>query len=189
MTTTAIGRPLRPAATSRDWWRRINWTWWLQRAPMALLAVPAAYGVYAFSHEHLPFLFAAVLGVAFEATYLGAVAMADQQLDSQDWVSTTLWWLVNVGAVAASIISNLLFVAGGHFAGITAESFAHALPMPILGFLYGLMLHRNAVQVAETVRQEEAATRFKCPHCGIGKPSEAALNGHKRHCAKRIRTS
>lgn len=180
MTTTTIQRPW-SNAPDLAWFKRINWHWWLMRLPMALLAVPAAYGVGAFAHEHLPLLAAIIAGMGFEATYLGAIAMADQQHDDKDKFSTGLWWAVNVGAVVASIACNLLFVSEFRFINVRAESFVHAMPMPILGFLYGLLLHRQAAKAAA----EEAETRFKCPWCSVGKASPAAVRGHQRHCRSR----
>lgn len=188
---TAALRPL-IAAPNLAWFKRLNYPWWLMRLPMALLGLPAAYGVGAFAGEHLPWPFNWIAGGAFETAYLGAIAMADQQHDQEDQVSTYLWWAVNVGAVLASIACNLLFVAGFRFANVIPESFVHAVPMPVLGFLYGLMLHRQAAKTAAAAaaverRREaaEAATAFKCDWCGIGKASPAAVRGHKRHCTRR----
>jgi hypothetical protein len=185
--TAQLPRPIFPkvgALADADWYQRINWSWWLIRVPMALLAVPSAYGVYGFSLEKLPEFFAGVLGVAFEATYLGAVATADQQHEG-DLMSALLWWLVNLGAVAASIICNLLFAAGGSFAGIRPETWAHAVPMPVLGFLYGLMIHRLAAVKAGVVQRHTAATAFPCPYCDRAFPTANARNGHKGRCPKR----
>ena len=174
-------RPFFPDVTATGWFgwaRKINFVWWLQRLPMALLAIPSAYGVGAFSGEHLPLWVAVIQGLAFEATYLGAVAFADQQDEGDQW-TTALWWAVNLGAVLSSVICNLLWVSDNHFTKIAAESFAHAVPMPVLGFLYGLLLHRN---------NSEAALRaqFTCKDCGASFTSEPALRGHKGRCQARV---
>src|SRR5215211_2666250 len=113
----------RPFITAPDmsWWQRINKVWWLQRIPMALLALPSAYGVGAFASEHLPFPFNVAAGCAFESAYIGAIALADQQSDVKDHGSTILWLLVNLFAVVCSALSSVLFFAGGHYADITPE--------------------------------------------------------------------
>src|SRR4051794_9217811 len=99
MTTTAIN--YRPFINAPDlsWWQRINKLWWLQRIPMALLALPSSYGVGAFAAEHLPWPFNWFAGAAFESAYLGCIALADQQSDAKDTISTVLWFLVNLFAV------------------------------------------------------------------------------------------
>ena len=165
--------------------------------PMVLLAAPSAYGVGAFAHEHLPIEVAAFAGMAFEAAYIGAIAMADQQHDDGDNTTTLLWWAVNLFAVVASVLSNLLFFAGGQYASITPETATHAVPLPVLGFFYGLLLHRTSAKAArvaagEIERQrkenDEKAlrTKFQCKHgCGYGALSDAALRGHYARCPKK----
>src|SRR5690242_9373830 len=107
----------------------INWSYWLRRAPMLLLAVPSAYGVGAFASDKLWLPVAAIAGGAFECAYIGAIALADQQFDDDQW-TTVLWWAVNLFAVLASVLSNLLFFAGGSYAAITPEIATHAIPLP-----------------------------------------------------------
>src|SRR5262245_14258667 len=103
-------RSYRPFIIAPDlsWFRRLNWVWWLQRLPMFLLAVPAAWGVGAFANERYPLLIAIVAGAGFEASYMGAIAFADQQLEQDEW-SKRLWWVLNVAAVACSALINVLF--------------------------------------------------------------------------------
>jgi len=192
MTTHA----LRPFLATPDaaWWQRINYAWWLRRVPMFLLALPAAYGVGAFAGAYLPAPFNWVAGGAFEATYIGAIAIADQQTEDGDWVTTLLWWLVNLAAVAASILSNLLWFSGGAYARITAEIATHAVPLPVLGFFYGLLLHRVTaaearrvamIEDAERERQAIEARRVTCPYCGEQCASKEAMYGHwGRSCAQ-----
>jgi hypothetical protein len=169
-----------------SFWQRLNKIWWLQRIPMMLLAIPSAYGVGAFAATSLPIVFAIVAGCAFEAAYIGAIALADQQHDMQDRWTTALWILVNLFAVLASALCNLLFFADGSYAAITAEVATHGIPMPVLAFFYGLLLHRMSVKQAQ--EQAEAGTQIECPNCHRmltvkpgGNPM-ATLNGHKTHC-------
>lgn len=161
--------------------RAVNWLWWLQRVPMFLLAVPAAYGVGAFAAEKYPEVIAIIAGAGFEAAYMGAIAFADQQLDQDDW-SKALWWMLNSAAVACSALINVLFAAGGTFAAITPEDVVHGAPLAILNFLYALLLHRNATKAGEAERKNAADEKFKCATCGRGFASPNRLNGHKRHC-------
>lgn len=161
--------------------KAINWLWWLQRVPMFLLAVPAAYGVGAFAAEKYPSLVAIIAGAGFEAAYMGAIAFADQQLE-QDTTSKVLWWALNVAAVACSALINVLYSAGGTFRAIELEDIVHGAPLAVLNFLYALLLHRNATQSMVIERKEAAANKFPCPKCGRGFESINRLNGHKRHC-------
>lgn len=167
--------------------KQINWQWWLKRVPMALLAIPAAYGVSRFAvMSGLPEWIAIVAGGAFETTYLGAIAMADQQTDDEDHWTTVLWWLVNLAAVSASILSNLLFFAGGHYAAITAEVATHAIPLPVLGFFYGLLLHRTSMRAASVAKEsaEAEAAKVTCRYCGAECKNQQAEYSHFRTCPK-----
>jgi hypothetical protein len=167
------------------WWKRINWVWWLRRVPMLLLAVPSAYGVGAFAAAQLPWFFAAIAGAAFECAYIGAIALADQQFEDDHW-TTALWWLVNAFAVLASVLSNLLFFSGGQYSEITPEIATHAIPLPVLGFFYGLLLHRittDSARKARKVEQDEAA-KVNCRYCGTACKNQAAEYSHYRTCSK-----
>lgn len=165
--------------------RKINWSWWLRRAPMLLLAVPSAYGVGAFAAGQLPIVFAALAGGAFECAYIGAIALADQQFEDDRW-TTGLWWTVNLFAVLASVLSNLLFFAGGTYAAITPEIATHAIPLPVLGFFYGLLLHRTTTASARVVRikAEEDAAKVACRYCGEICRNQQAEYSHFRTCPK-----
>lgn len=182
MTTFALQRPFDGAA-----WFSINWRWWLIRLPMFLLAIPAAYGVGSFAGERLPWYVAFFAGLAFEGAYIGAIAAADQAQDADDWLTTTLWWLVNLFAVLASVACNLLFFSGD-YAHITAESATHAVPLPVLGFFYGLLVHRVATAQARQqadrqseLERERRETRYTCTACPHWRgASIQAHHGHKR---------
>lgn len=177
-------RPLNANVRVTGLWtalKAINWLWWLQRVPMFLLAVPAAWGVGAFADEKYPLAIAVIAGAGFEAAYMGAIAFADQQLDQDQW-SKALWWSLNVAAVACSALINVLFAAGGTFAAITSEDVVHGAPLAILNFLYAMLLHRNATQAHAAERVQAAEEKFKCARCGRGFASVNRLNGHKRHC-------
>jgi hypothetical protein len=140
---------------------------------MYILAIPAAYGVGSFAAERLPLLIAIFAGMGFESTYIGAIALADQQHDSKDRWSTGLWWALNVMAVTSSIVTNTLFFSGGRYADITPEAITHGAPLALLSFMYGLSLHRSAIK---------QAAREHCTVCGRTFPSRDSFNGHKRTC-------
>lgn len=177
-----------------EWYKRINWGWWSIRTPMVLLAVPSAWGVGAFAYFYgdLPLPVSVVAGAAFETAYIGAIALADQQHDDKDDLTNTLWWLVNLFAVMASILSNALFFSGGTYRAITAEVLTHAIPLPVLGFAYGLLLHRMSAKAARKImdNQEEMELRAKhrCRYCDAVDPnhrgfiSDAAVRGHLANC-------
>lgn len=182
----ALAMNIKPFMASDDaWYRRVSWSYWLRRLPMLLLAVPSAYGVGAFADEKLPIGFAVIAGGAFECAYIGAIALADQQFDDDGW-TTGLWWLVNLFAVFASVLSNLLFFAGGSYASITPEIATHAVPLPVLGFFYGLLLHRTTTTHVRATREQEAidAAKVNCQYCGQECKNKAAEYSHYRTCAR-----
>lgn len=185
--TVGYYRPFRTKIPIINIWslfKVVNWLWWIQRIPMFLLAVPASYGVGAFTHERYPFLVAVIAGAGFEAAYLGAIAFADQQL-RQDRGSRILWWTLNIAAVACSALINVLYAAGGMFSNITAEDYVHGAPLAVINFLYALLLHRNATKAVAEEMQREEDEKFKCEWCGRGFGNRNRLNGHKRHCSQR----
>jgi hypothetical protein len=148
---------------------------------MLLLAIPSAWGVGSFAamNEHMPIMVAALAGCAFEAGYIGAIALADQQ-SATDWETTALWWTVNLFAVVASVLSNLLFFSGGTYAAISPEIATHAIPLPILGFFYGLLLHRTTVATATAAAAHDKAMadQVECPTCHETFVNKQGLYGH-----------
>lgn len=190
--TTATMSQLKPfkeqAGKAWEFWKGISWIWWFQRAPMFLLSLPAAYGVAAFAHVHLPAPFNWFAGAGFESVYLGAVALADQMYEDDDY-TTALWWILNIIAVSMSALVNVLFFSENTFAGITYESLVHGIPLPLLSFGYSLLLHQvtNSKLIADKKRQKEAEdlakqTAFKCKFCGEGKPNMNSVYGHYKNC-------
>jgi hypothetical protein len=176
------------------WLGAINWLWWIIRIPMALIAATAAYGVTQFAGEYLVSPWNVLAGWSFESAYLGAIALADQQLDDETKIlrigtveiltynpTAVLWYLVNFVAVIASILSNLLFFNGGTYVATTAETLTHAVPLPLLGFFYGLLVHRYTHSLALVHRKEFQEFPFRC-ECGAKYKSQKMLNGHKAHC-------
>jgi len=190
--TTAVMQDMKPFRTRAgkvfNFFKDINWLYWLQRAPMFLLSLPAAYGVAAFASVHLPAPFNWFAGAGFESVYLGAVALADQMYEDNDY-TTALWWILNIIAVGMSALVNVLFFSGNTFAGITTESYVHGIPLPLLSFGYSLLLHQvtNSKLIAEKKRQkekedEDRKTAFKCKFCGEGKPNMNSVYGHYKNC-------
>lgn len=176
--------PIRKDVALTNVWalgKAVNWLWWLQRVPMFLLAVPAAWGVGAFAAAKYPTAIAVIAGAGFEAAYMGAIAFADQQLE-QDNTSKYLWWALNLAAVACSALINVLYSAGGTFGAIELEDVVHGAPLAILNFLYAMLLHRNATQSMAIERKAAEESKFPCPKCGRGFATANRLNGHKRHC-------
>ncbi len=196
MTTTTIHyKPFNDIdiTSIKTFFQAINYVYWLQRIPMALLSIPAAYGVAAFANEHLPIPFNILAGAGFESVYLGAVALADQMYDSDDF-TTALWWVLNTLAVIMSALINVLFSSGNSFTGITYESYVHGIPLPLLSFGYSLLLHNitnkniardyKKQQHEEEIRLKrekfEADNPYVCDHCGERKPTRKSLSNHMR---------
>lgn len=163
---------------------KTNALWLLVRLPSAALTLPAAYGVASFAADKLPFLVAAFAGFAFESAMIGAIAIADQQYSvrkkdrSLAWYqqinsSAVLWWSLMLVAVLSSVLSNTLFFAGGKYANITPEILTHAVPLPVVNFMYNLVLHNAVTQKRQS---------FKCQSCDRVFESQDSVNGHKPHC-------
>jgi hypothetical protein len=196
---TALERS-KPLVNSEDinslkqWFKAINIVYWLQRLPMALLSIPAAYGVSAFASVHLPMPFNFLAGAAFESVYLGVVALADQMYEQDDY-TTALWWLLNIVAVSMSALINVLFFSGNTFSGITAESYVHGVPLPALSFGYSLLLHQvtnknvardfKAEQEAKQKQAEKEAHEKEYPFscvCSARFKTRSGLGKHKVTC-------
>lgn len=190
-----------PIARWYDHLKRVNVVWFLIRFPLVALALPAAYGVAQFASEYLPAPWSGIAGAAFESAYIGAIALADQQLEDtitrvlgiEINTSKVLWWLINIFAVLCSVLSNLLFVAGGKYGNITPEIATHALPMPILGFFYSLLLHNYSSRLAARLRAESEAERkelnskpYQCDYCTARYASVKQRNGHMARCQARL---
>lgn len=189
-----------PITRKLDYFKRINISWWIIRIPMILLAAPAAYGVGSFAREYLPAFWSALAGAAFESAYIGAIALADQQLDDERViafgysinVTAILWWGSNLCAVVFSMLSNLLFFAGGAYHNITPEIATHALPMPLLGFVYGLLVHNYGSRLskrsqaeAERNRKELEAKPYQCEYCKERYGTIKQRSGHMSRCSAR----
>ncbi len=194
MITTQQFRPFLTGAGTKalTFWQKINLLYWLQRLPMALLSLPAAYGVAAFASVHLPVPFNILAGMGFESVYLGAVALADQMYD-ETWQANALWWFLNIAAVIMSALINVLFFSNNTFASITPEAYVHGVPLPVLSFSYALLLHYVANKqmiriIAEEKEQKrlDELTKEKCKYCGEGKSSMPAIYGHYRNCQMKL---
>ncbi len=172
----------------------INWIYWLQRSPMALLSSAAAYGVFAFSSTLLPVFFSILAGIGIELVYLGAIALADQLYD-EDKNTTYLWWSLNIAAVIISATINTLFASDNHFVNVNAESLVHAIPLPVLSFFYSLLLHRitnrNAARdyaiEKENQRKQEEQAQYEKEHpfvcvCNARFKGRSGLGKHKTTC-------
>jgi len=190
-------RPINMDKLKRIWdiFTAINWFYWLQRAPMLLLSIPAAYGVAAFASILLPFPVNVLAGMGFESVYLGCIALADQMYD-EDTMDTVLWWALNIIAVSLSALVNVLFFSGGSFTGIQPESYVHGIPLPVLSFGYSLLLQRitNKIIRADYIKQKkleeikEAEEKYNrenpyiCKNCGSRFKSRGGKGKHETTC-------
>lgn len=190
MTTTAIQqRPFKDITIPRwfYFYRKINWLWWLQRTPMFALAIPAAYGVAAFSNidDKLPTLIAGIAGLAFESTYIGTIALGDQMSDD-DRTGMVIWFLLNIFAVVASALFSTLYYAGGKYIDITPESITHGALLPIINFFYGFLLHWVSTQSNRKAKDDAEQTKEHCEYCNIGKRNRQAVISHYRYCTEKL---
>ena len=186
--TMTIALPSIPHGTLRRlWWFlvAIPWRGLGLYSPQALLALPAAYASSQFAKhaDVFPVPYNIMLGVAFEWVYLGVLAVAGASTDNH-------WYkIVNGVAVLTSIIYVTLHAAEryGLLANLTSNwwkllfSLIHGVPLAGLNFVYGLLIHNHLQGVAE----KEAAVAYKCPFCGIGFKSPAAVNGHQKGCLRK----
>ncbi len=168
------------------WWyfyRKINWLWWLQRIPMFALAIPAAYGVGAFSSidGKLPEIVAGIAGIAFESTYIGAIALGDQ-MTKNDKSGRRIWFSLNIAAVLASALFSTLYFSGGKYNQISAESITHGALLPVINFFYGYLLHHISSISNAQVMDDAESTKEHCEYCNLGKPTRHAIYAHYRYC-------
>lgn len=168
-------------------YRRINFPWWLQRIPMFALAVPAAFGVGAFSSidNKLPVYVAAIAGVAFESTYIGAIALGDQMTDD-DTTGRRIWLLLNISAVLASALFSTLYFSGGKYELITAESITHGALLPVINFFYGFLLHWISSKSNKQAIDDANQSKEHCEYCNDGKPTRQAIYAHYRYCSVKL---
>lgn len=168
-------------------YRKINWLWWLQRTPMFLLAIPAAYSVGAFSSidDKLPWYIAGMAGAAFESTYIGTIALGDQ-MTKNDKIGRIIWFVLNIAAVVASALFSTLYYAGGKYNEITPESITHGALLPFVNFFYGFLLHWISSQANTQAIEDEELTRYHCEYCNLGKPSQQAVWSHYRTCQPKL---
>jgi len=168
-------------------YRKINIRWWLQRLPMFLLAIPAAYSVGAFSNidGKLPVYIAAMAGLAFESTYIGTIALGDQ-MNKGDKAGRVIWFVLNVAAVLASALFSTLYYAGGKYIEITPEALTHGALLPIVNFWYGFLLHWISSQANTQQQLENDSTKYHCEYCNIGKSSQQSVWSHYRSCSAKI---
>lgn len=186
MSITAL--PKVPSGTlQRIWWMLVTVPY---RAlglytPNGLLAIPAAYASsqWAAHRGVFPPPFNMMLGIAFEWVYLGTLAVAGA-LPRNRWFVT-----VNAIAVVSSVIYVTLHAADkyGQLDKLTSSgwqwTFAviHGLPLAVLNFCYSMLVHTYLRHVNET----EALVAHKCPWCGQGFKSPAAVNGHQKGCPQK----
>lgn len=181
-------KPMRAAQSGdQPWYKRVNWKWLLQRAPMIALALLSSWGVGGFilqsgkANEVI-----AVIGAgAFDLVFLGVIALADQQLTTKR-STHMLYWVLNCGAALVAALMNTLYYSGGAYSGITAESVTHGALFAVFGLLYSLYYH-GVMSEALAKDEEQAeldAARAQCPYCQEWKKNQAAVYSHYRTCAK-----
>jgi hypothetical protein len=168
-------------------YRKINFLWWLQRTPMFLLAIPAAYAVGGFSNidDKLPMFISVMAGLAFESTYIGTIALGDQ-MTKNDRIGRVIWFVLNIAAVAASALFSTLYFAGGKYSDITPESITHGALLPVVNFFYGFLLHWISSQANTKAIEDEELTKVHCEYCNTGKPSQQAVWSHYRSCPVKL---
>ena len=194
----ALSATWRPLAATPTGARRVNWKWLIQRAPMIALAVLSSWGVGGFilqsgkANEAV-----AIIGAsAFDLVFLGAIALADQQLTTKR-STHALYWALNIGAAFVAALMNTLYYSGGSYSGVTAESVTHGALFALFGLLYSLYYHgvmsealtkedsqaKAAAVKAEADAKAEAEKR-QCPHCGEWRKNQESVWSHYRTCPK-----
>lgn len=170
------------------WWTfvQIPWEGVKIYGPQFLVAIPAAYASSQWANdlEIFPAPFHWSVGIAFEWIYMGVMAMAGSMV-SRRW-----YYSVVLSAGFSSMLYVFLYSAKkyGLMGSWDTEKWkfffalVHAVPLSGLNILYGLLIHSFRLEQAAAEAQE----RFKCtfPGCGLGFPSQKALNGHGKAHAK-----
>lgn len=181
----ALSATWRPLAADPMGARRLNWKWLLQRAPMIALAVLSSWGVGGFILQSgkANMVVAFVGAGAFDLVFLGAIALADQQLTIRR-STHLLYWALNIGAALVAALMNTLYYSGGTYAGITAESITHGALFAVFGLLYSLYYHgvMSEALTREDAEAQAAAVRVNCKYCGEPCKNKAAEWSHYRTC-------
>jgi hypothetical protein len=171
-------------------WKKINWKWVLQRAPLLLFALVSSYGVgHLLYLAGIPFPFDYIGAVSFDIGFLGVIALADMQLNKNIW-SHILFFLLNVTMAGLAALFNVLGHAGGKYANITAEDYTIGIPFALVGLCFAMYFHSIMSQyinkeIEEQEKADELAALEKehCMYCGKGAPSKPAIYGHYKSCA------
>lgn len=185
----------RPLLIGKDyddkaWYKKVNFKWVLQRAPMLLYALVSSYGVgHLLNISGTPFPFDYLGGISFDVGFLGVIALADMQL-KHNWKTDVMYYLLNITLSALAALFNVLSHAGGKYANITAEDITAGAPFALVGlafaFYYHSIMSGYIEQEAEIKEKEDkiaAQEKEKCKYCGDGKPTMNAVYGHYRSCA------
>lgn len=199
MTKTLQFRPLLVGPEYEDvaFWKRINFTWVLQRIPMILFATVSSYGVgHLLFLSGLPSPFYELGGVSFDIGFLGVISLSDMQL-KKHIMSHIAYYALNITMGTLAALFNVLSHAQGKYANITAEDITVGVPFAIVGLMFAWYYHSvmsNYIQreseVEKAQEEQEAQTKERCPYCGVGKPSKNAIYGHYKTCPmKRMHTA
>jgi len=132
--------------------KTMSWRFLLGRIPLPMLALAASHGVYSFGTLYMPWYFALISALAFEATYVG-LAVAELHSSEERGRARN----ISIGAVVVSILYNavaayfhrnpeaLVNMAWYAEAGL---ALLHAAPLATVAYLVAsLLLHSETMPI------------------------------------------
>jgi len=175
----------------------------LSRAPLPLLALSAAWGVWVFQQLFTPWYVAALSAIAFEMVYIALSMESRPAAQPVAIAAVAVSVLYNVGAALFHLRPALL-IDRPLWADVTL-AVAHGLPLAVVAYAVSLLLLHTQHSIAMLPNASGAAITPDpvysldaigsglpaCPHCGANLPSKqhagaAARWGCSPTCGHRV---
>lgn len=124
----------------------------LSNMPLALIALPAAYGSGAFESRVYEAPWNILIGVGVESAYTGIIFFAARK-SKRAFMATALTAMI-VGVVYNSLHAADIYglLKGLDAAGFWILSLVHGAPLSVLAFSYGLLMHHSSDTVNEAIK-------------------------------------
>lgn len=144
-----------------------HWRGVLARLPLPMLAIPASYGVFEFTHLFVPWWVAVMQAAAFETVYVGLAAY-DKLTQADKWRALGISGFAVFASVAYNTLAGmftldptLLQSWKGSWEGVAVLAALHGVPLALLAFFVSnFTLHRTSetepTQVVEVVQELNA---------------------------------
>lgn len=127
-----------------------HWRGVLARLPLPMLAIPASYGVFEFTHLFVPWWVAVMQAAAFETVYVGLAAY-DKLTQADKWRALGISGFAVFASVAYNTLAGmftldptLLQSWKSSWEGVAVLAALHGVPLALLAFFVSnFTLHRS----------------------------------------------